>query len=291
MSKNPGVAVFDIGGTEIKYGVMYDYDCFACRKVMKTDADKEGSMILRQVIDAVLELKKTYVLSAVSLSSPGVIDSTSGVCLSASDTIRNYQGLHIVKIVKNGTGLPVYVENDVNCAALAESFHVDSFLMMTIGTGIGGAIVHEGKLIKGHTFSAGEWGHMVIGPGRFEDRASMSFVVEEARRRGLTIDDGLGVFELFDAGEPIARDVISHFYEHLAEGIANIVYAFNPKTIILGGGVSNRDDLVSGISSKLKNILSPFYRKSFVLRRAIHRNDAGMIGAYMLVKTKALDIA
>lgn len=284
MSENRRVAVFDIGGTEIKYGVMDDFDRFVCRKVMKTNPDKDGPTILRQVIEAVSQLKKAYAIEAVSLSSPGVIDSTSGICLSASDTISGYQGLNITKIVEHGTGLSVFVENDVNCAALAESLHVDSFLMMTIGTGIGGAIVEDGKLIKGHTFSAGEWGHMVIGDGRFENRASMSTVVEAARRQGLDVDDGRDLFDLFDAGNGLAQGVISDFYRYLAQGIANLVYAFNPRTIILGGGVSNRDDLVSGVLNELKNLLSPFYQESVTLRQAMYRNDAGMIGAYMLAK-------
>jgi predicted NBD/HSP70 family sugar kinase len=275
---------FDIGGTDIKYGILNDDNTFIYKNSIPTNAHLGGPNLISNVVNIANTLKLTYDISGIAISSFGVIDSDSGIVLSATDVIPNFIGLPIKDFVEKETHLSVSVENDVKSMALCElvfgNHHVKNFLTMTVGTGIGGAIIMDSKLYKGHNFSAGEWGHMLIDGSTYESIASISSLVQRSKDMGLDCLNGYDVFEAYDSLNSVAITLVDSFYNMLAIGIANLIYAFNPPLIIIGGGISNRKQrFLDELNHALIQILPSYYFKSCTIKLAHNLNDSGMLGA------------
>lgn len=280
------IIAFDIGGTNIKYGIIDSNGNIVWKNMMSTLSNQGGLSIVKRVIDIINEKKKHYALEGVAISSAGIIDPYQGIVIATTDTMKDYAGTHIKTIIEQETHLVTTVENDVNCAALAESVYskppLKDFIAMTIGTGIGGAIVNQGEIFHGSTYSAGEWGRLMIDGKPFEKQASMTSLIENAQKYGLVINEGLDVFNLYDEHNETAKIVVHSFYERLAAGIVNLVYAFNPKVIIIGGGISHRGErFLDELRYALAKKLEPLYLESLELRLATMKNDSGMLGAYI----------
>jgi len=172
------------------------------------------------------------------------------------------------------------VENDVNCFALAETINnKDSFLTITIGTGIGGAIIINNCIYHGINNSAGEFGQMIIENKKWEDLASMKNLVESAKELNLEIEDGVQLFSLYDNKDETAIKIIDEFYHYLAVGICNLAYIFNPNKIIIGGGITQRGKFIEELSSKIYTLKDDTYFGSTVIESSKYLNDGGLIGA------------
>ena len=160
--------------------------------------------------------------------------------------IPGYTGTRISDRILKQFGLPCYVENDVNCAGIAEyvagvAKGSSSMLMLTVGTGIGGAFIWDGKLWKGHGNSACEVGRMELGNGSFEELAATSaLVLKTAKQLGKKPAEisGKWIFEQAQAGNKVCIREIDRMCDVLALGIANLCYVLNPEIVVLGGGIS-----------------------------------------------------
>ena len=281
----------DIGGTAIKYGVVQSGEI---PEVIRNDSCKtpeNGTKILQKVFDIIEDLKRKYgQAEAVCISSAGIVNSEEGCILEANDDlIPGYTGIKIADRVKEKFGLPCFVENDVNCAAMAEYYAgaakgYHSMLMLTIGTGIGGAFIADGKLLKGHTYSACEVGYMNMEEGTFEEIAATSaLVARTAKRLHKTADEisGKWIFEQAQDGNEVCIEEIDRMCDILAKGISNICYVLNPEIVLLGGGISAQTDwLKPRIEMGMEKYLIPVIRKKTKLDFAKFKNQAGMIGAY-----------
>ena len=224
----------DIGGTAIKYGVVQSGEI---PEIIRTDSCKtpeNGTKILQKVFDIIEALKRNCgQTEAVCISSAGIVNSEEGCILEANDDlIPGYTGTKIADRVKEKFGTPCFVENDVNCAAMAEYYAgaakgYHSMLMLTIGTGIGGAFIAGGKLLKGHTYSACEVGYMNMEEGTFEEIAATSaLVARTAKRLHKTADaiSGKWIFEQAQDGNEVCIEEIDRMCDILAKGISNICY-------------------------------------------------------------------
>lgn len=281
----------DIGGTAIKYGVVQSGEI---PKIIRTDSCKtpeNGTKILQKVFDIIEALKRNCgQTEAVCISSAGIVNSEEGCILEANDDlIPGYTGTKIADRVKEKFGIPCFVENDVNCAAMAEYYAgaakgYHSMLMLTIGTGIGGAFIAGGKLLKGHTYSACEVGYMNMEEGTFEEIAATSaLVARTAKRLHKTADEisGKWIFEQAQDGNEVCIEEIDRMCDILAKGISNICYVLNPEIVLLGGGISAQTDwLKPRIEMGMEKYLIPVIRKKTKLDFAKFKNQAGMIGAY-----------
>lgn len=278
------IITFDIGGTAIKYGLIDDDLNFIVKDQMKTNANFGGLSIIRLVISKIKHYQKEYDLKGVAISSAGVIDHINGTVMSATLAIPDYAGIEIKKMIEAETGLFTTVENDVNCVALQEASllpdDIQDMLVMTIGTGIGGAIIINREIYHGHSQSAGEWGHMYIGGKAYEKQASITGMLNDAKDRGLDVSSGFEVFKLYDQGDYLAVSVVQRFYHFLSLGIANLIFTFNPQVLVVGGGISNRQDkFIEELNQVLNLHLPDYYLNSFTIRLATNLNDAGMLGA------------
>ncbi|WP_407267876.1 ROK family protein [Radiobacillus sp. PE A8.2] len=276
---------FDIGGTQIKYGIVNENGDVVFHSLMDTEAHIGGMYIMKKIIESAKGIMKRYQIQGITISTAGVVDADKGIVLGASDAIPNYTGLNIKEILLKELHLPVTVRNDADCAALCEKWlgghQVDNFIMLTIGTGVGGGIVINDELYSGHSFSAGEWGYMNIEGSPFQEIASITGLINMAK----TLSDsrawtGREIYELYDKGDESITKVVSRFYRHLAIGISNLIYIFNPQKVIIGGGITARgDQFVCEIKEELrKHIKESFYRETDLVL-AKYSNQAGLIGA------------
>jgi predicted NBD/HSP70 family sugar kinase len=121
---------------------------------------------------------------------------------------------------------------------------------------------------------------MLVDGTRWEKMASMTALLKSAKLRGLDVKDGKEVFDLYDAGDPVAHLVISEFYHNLGKGIANLVYIFNPEAIIIGGGISARENFGKEINAYADYYLVEGFQDTLDIIPAVYKNDGGMLGAY-----------
>lgn len=278
----------DIGGTSIKYGLVNED--LTVEKDGSCKTPDAGKRILETICEYVERLlTEAADIEAVCVSSAGIIDSENGVVQEANPAlISGYTGTRIGDRILKQFGLPCYVENDVNCAGMAEyaagaAKGSSSMLMLTIGTGIGGAFIWDGKLWKEYGNSACEVGRMELGNGSFEQLAATSvLVLNTAKRLGNAPEEisGKWIFEQAQAGNEICIQEIDRMCDALAKGIANLCYVLNPEIVVLGGGISAQKEwLLLRLQKGLERYLLPSILEQTRLEFAAFGNYAGMMGA------------
>lgn len=278
----------DIGGTSIKYGVIYENGEILVKSKRDTEAYKGGPNLLEKMKDIVREYKDEYIIHGICISTCGMVDPEAGKIIYASNAVPNYIGVEIKKELEKEFELTCEVENDVNCAALGELWlgaakGAKSCFCMTIGTGIGGCIIIDNHVIHGCTNSAGEVGYMNMDRGTFQEKASTKALVKNvARRKGLMDSEINGeiIFNLAKSGDSICLEEINLLVDTLALGISNIIYVINPEVVVLGGGImSQKEFLRERLEASLRGkLLEKLYNETKICF-AENENDAGMIGA------------
>lgn len=279
----------DIGGTSIKHGILDENIKFITSGEIATEAQKGGKNILEKVINIVSEYKKEYTLSGICISTAGMVDCEKGEIIHASDLIPNYTGTQIKKTLEDIFSIPCEVENDVNCAGLAEYFSGSAkgssiSLCLTIGTGIGGSIIINDKVFHGFSGSACEVGYMNMFKSKFEDLGATSILVKKvAKLKNCSENhiDGKLIFEMAKNNDEDCIKAIDEMVDILGMGIANICYVINPEVVVLGGGImAQKDYLYDKIRLSLDKYLIPTISSKTKLEFAKNQNKAGMLGAY-----------
>ncbi|WP_394873066.1 ROK family protein [Clostridium butyricum] len=279
----------DIGGTSIKHGILDENIKFITSGEIATEAQKGGKNILEKVINIVSEYKKEYTLSGICISTAGMVDCEKGEIIHASDLIPNYTGTQIKKTLEDIFSIPCEVENDVNCAGLAEYFSGSAkgssiSLCLTIGTGIGGSIIINDRVFHGFSGSACEVGYMNMFKSKFEDLGATSILVKKvAKLKNCSENhiDGKLIFEMAKNNDEDCIKAIDEMVDILGMGIANICYVINPEVVVLGGGImAQKDYLYDKIRLSLDKYLIPTISSKTKLEFAKNQNKAGMLGAY-----------
>lgn len=290
------ILTFDIGGTDIKYGICNENFEFVQTNKIPTDAKKGGQALIQKVISIIEEYKD---VDRVAISTAGQVDSQNGIVVYSTDNIPYYTGMMVKKTIENKTGIPTYVENDVNAAALGEAQFgaakgCNNFICLTYGTGIGGAIFLNGQLYKGCGSSAGELGHIIThaggkqctcgGEGCYECYASAKALTNAVMK---VTGENLNGFEIFSKENferPEIRFEIDKWVDEIITGLINIIYTFNPPLIVLGGGIMNEKYIIDLIDRKIYNRLMDNFRSVNIVKSQLG-NKAGMLGAaYMAAK-------
>ena len=228
-------------------------------------------------------------LAGLCVSTTGIVDPWCGKITDDSKTvIDGYGGVPLREELQRRTGLPVEVENDVNCAALGEYWlgaarNFRNVVCVTVGTGIGGALILDGRLYRGSRFDAMEVGHIPFFPSDWESRASTRTLIFDYARRAnhLTSElDGRLVLDRARKGEEAAVRAVEEMCFYLAQGMATLFTVLAPDIFVLGGGAADSVDfLLPRIESHLERTLEPRFRKDVVIKTAKLGNRAGMIGA------------
>ena len=279
----------DIGGTMIKYGLLNAEGHILEKHKIATEAEQGGPGIMSKVMGIINRFSQTQTLSGICLSSAGMVDPEKGEIFFSGPTIPNYAGTQFKTVLEEKYGIPCEIENDVNCAGLAEVVSGNAkgsqiTLCLTIGTGIGGCLLTESEVFHGYSNSACEIGYLPMEKGNFQELASTTTLVKntaKAHNDSLSEWNGYRVFEEAKAGNTLCIEAIDEMVRYLGQGIATICYVVNPQTVVLGGGIMGQKEyLKEKIESSLKEHLLPSLSEKTTLVFAHHENDAGMLGAF-----------
>lgn len=290
------ILAFDIGGTFIKYGLCNENFEFSEKSKFPTNAQKGGQAIIENIINMIEQYDN---IDRVAISTAGQVDSGNGIVVYSTGNIPYYTGMAVKSLIENRTGIKTFVENDVNSAAIGEAYFgaakgEKNFVCLTLGTGVGGAIFLNGELFKGTNSSAGEIGHMIIhgggkqctcgGEGCFECYASANALIKAVNKVSPVELDAFQIFQKENIEKPEIRSEIDKWIDEIIIGLINVIYIFNPSTIVLGGGIMNEDYIIELIDRKIYNRLMDSFKNVRIVRSKLG-NDAGMIGAaYMASK-------
>ena len=285
------ILAIDIGGTMIKYGlVSSDGEILSTDKI-ETEAEKGLENILNK-IDNIFKRYKENNPVGIAVSGTGQINGIIGKVIGGNPIIPNWIGTNLVKILEKKYNLPAVLENDVNCVALGEKWigagkDLSNFICLTIGTGIGGGIILNNQLFRGENFVAGEFGHILIKKGEFEQFASTTALIRLVKERTGKTLNGKEIFDLEKKEIVEYQEVISEWIENLTDGLSSIIYCFNPANIILGGGVIGQGEpLINRIKNSLFKKIGPQFKEKLNIIQAKLGNNAGMIGASYLLLEK-----
>lgn len=289
--------VLDIGGTAMKSAVYEDGTLLDLRET-PTEAAKGGIHVLNTAKAVIRSYRTLYGFERIGISTAGQVNPQEGRIIYANQNIPGYTGMKIREQLEQEFGVPVMVENDVNAAALGESVFgsgkdLQNFVCLTYGTGVGGAMILNGRLYSGSSFSAGEFGAVITHPedrdpskdyysGCYEKYASATALVRKAQAVDPTIKNGRELFARIQ--EPNLKKTVDAWIMEIVYGLVNITHMLNPEGIILGGGVMEQACVLEGVQAHLYEHIMPSFRHVQV-RKASLGNRAGMLGAAVLDET------
>lgn len=290
----------DIGGTYIKKGIVNESGEILKHHKEKTPKTLEELFLL--IEQYILQNSDTL---ALTVSCPGAV--TDEGLIQGASAVSYLHGPNIKQMLKARIGLPVYMENDANCAAYAEIWKGAAkgrkdVLVVVIGTGIGGAVVKDGLIHRGANLHGGEFGYMLIPTKTSENGATWSqiastkaLVKKVAQQKQLDASDltGEAIFDMADMGDIICIEALEAFYHSLALGIYNLQYIYDPEIILIGGGISERNDLVDRIDGKLTHIIELIEDSTVkpMINTCAFRQHANLLGSvYGFLREKELDI-
>lgn len=279
-----GILVFDFGGSAVKYGY------WTGEKLSRVDQFPTPATWdeMKEKLKEVQE-QATEKITGVGISAPGVVN----VDLQRIDGISAIPYIHGFNIFDELAGLfrlPVTIENDANCAGMAEFYNgagkdYQNVAFVVIGTGVGGALFTKGQITKGAHLYGGEFGLMYLDNGKTFSKlgTAVQMAWRYCDRMGLerTAKSGKDVFDLAEQGDLVAQEEVNRFYDYLTQGLFSIQFAFDPEVIILGGGVSAKEGLVDEINQRMLKKLEEQGLKDFVPEILLceYRNDANLVGA------------
>lgn len=280
--------VFDFGGTKVKHGLANANGEVITKATSKTETE-DLDKFLNVLFTTIGMYQKSDRVDGIAISMPGYIDNDTGYCERAGAIVA-LDGKNIKQMLEEEFSLPVEVENDGNCAALAEKISgnaqdVDNFICMTIGTGIGGCLYLNGDIYRGSRLRAGEFGMMIthLADGEKKDMhktaAFPNLITEYKKYKNINEDiEGTVIFEEVESDSKV-KEIVDRWIEHIARGIYNLTVTLNPEKILISGGVSAQPYLIKEITRQLKDY-QYWHEFTIPVVRCKYLNDAGMIGAF-----------
>ena len=304
----------DLGGTNIKGAVVSETGEILRQSSCPTRAEAGAAAVTESIAAMINELAAGQEISGVGMGCPGTVDDAGGTVVYACNL--GWMHYDVRAALREKTGFSVRLVNDANAAALAEvkagcAKGAQSAVVVTLGTGVGGGVVLDGKMLTGYTGAASELGHMVIRAGGeectcgrrgcFEAYASATALIRETKRAMAAHPesrmhaaaeengavDGRTAFIAAQRGDAAAQAVVDRYLDDLACGVANIVNIFFPEVIALSGGVANQGDaLLVPLRERVRAL-------SYGSRYAVRHTRielctlgyrAGVIGAALLAK-------
>jgi glucokinase len=291
----------DLGGTNLRAAAVSRNGTIFNKLSGQTDLKAGRDAVIGDIVESINQLKQlcgTDTLAGVGIGVPGFIAMDEGVILN-SNNLPEFSGFPVRDDIERRLGTPIFLENDANAAALGEKWagagqDVNDLILLTLGTGVGGGIISNGRVVHGRDGMAGEVGHMTVYPngnpcgcgnyGCLEKHASATAVVAMARLIQLGDDlTSKQVYDLAVGGDERAKMIFHTFGTALGIAIATLVNLFNFPLYLLGGGA------LGGWDQFAPSMLAEVQKRSFTFRnsetkiaKAVLGSDAGLIGAAYL---------
>ena len=318
------ILAVDLGGTKIATGIVSDRCQVMAKAYYPTLADEGVEAVTNRIVSGINQLIGSKgidlaQLRCVSVAAAGAIDSERGI-VTLSPNLPGWRDIPLRDIIRDKLGTKTWLINDCNAAALAEHHlgvgkGVNNLVYLTLGTGIGGAIILNGRLYTGACGSAGEMGHMTIDTngqrckcgniGCWETLASGSAVAREAIER-VSRGERSSLLELVSGklenitaktvavaarrGDALAQDVINKAGTYLGVGIMNLVNIFNPEMVIIGGGMAKMGELLlSPARQVVRERAFPISAEAVRIVTTQLGGDAGMLGAAIFALRQGLE--
>lgn len=307
----------DIGGTSVKIGSVTEEGEIIEKDNYLVNYDNYETPILQTVIRSCKLFMNTYgrtvnSYKGIGVSATGAINTKTGIVDGSAGHIKNWEQSKIKEELEEIFGLPTYVLNDANAAALGELWRgaaqgKKQVVVITIGTGVGGGIIVNGEILLGANGFAGEIGHMPIlyhgkkcscgNSGCLEGYGSTTALVrmvKDAVEKGIILNEkneeinGKWIFKEVSKQNQDVKIILEEWIEYISSGIVGLVHIFNPEQILIGGGVSEQKELfIDVLNQKVRSSVMNHFLNDFELKPAELGNDAGIIGAvYYCIQNK-----
>jgi glucokinase len=308
------IIALDIGGTKINGALSDFHGSIIFRKKIPTEAGKGAGKVLKNiyaVIDDLLKKSKDkgYFVEGIGISTFGQLDHINGVIKYATDTIPDWAGFKLKEIIEEKFNINTVIENDAYCAAWGEvvfgsARNCKDIIILTLGTGIGGAFLTKGKLYDGSNGYAGLIGHTSIEPyghdcncggtGCIESYASgwglVKVFKEFAKKKYgnypekfIENPDARYIFSLKDEDE-VALETVKQMSWRLGTTIGSLITLLNPELVVIGGGLANVfDQIYNDLMISIKAHSTPVVFEEFKLKKSDFPDDMGLMGAIALI--------
>ena len=293
----------DFGGTSVKYGVVRGPEILHTGDPIITSDFKGPKALIAEMTRRVHQLRGEFPgIEAVGIGVPGFVDVQRGVVHELTN-VPGWKEVPVRNMLTESTGLPCFAENDANAMCFAEFVHgagkgARNLIAITLGTGVGGGLVLDGRLYRGSSFGAGEVGQMSIdwrgkefvhgnvgalesytGIGPLTKRATTLYKKAKIKKT----EDELsprGLAAAVKQKDPVAMQVWDEFTSQLATGLVNAVWLLNPDRIVIGGGIAKAGKLIfDPLWKKMKKQLADSFIRQLKVVPAHFGNDAGIIGS------------
>ncbi|EAM53253.1 ROK family protein [Crocosphaera watsonii WH 8501] len=289
--EKPSVIGLDLGGTAIKLGqFLADGTCINSLTVA-TPQPATPEAVVKSMVEAIAQLTPTGNCLALGVGTPGPADK-SGRIAKAAINLSGWQDVPLADWLEAQTGLPTTVANDANCAGLGEAWlgagkDYQNLIMLTLGTGVGGAIILNGHLFTGHLGAAAELGLITLnfdGPvcnsgnnGSLEQYGSIQAI------RRMTGKEPAELGELAERGDKPTLEFWESYGCLLGAGLASLIYVLTPEAIVIGGGISGSTKFFFPATlEEIERRVLLSSRENLQLLTAKLGNQAGMVGAAKL---------
>lgn len=296
-NQQPQVLGIDLGGTAIKLGrFAQDGTCLQSLSVA-TPQPATPEAVLHVMVDAIAQIDPNQQSVAIGVGTPGPADAAGRIARVAIN-LKQWHDVPLADWLEAKTARPTILANDANCAGLGEAwlgagrrFH--NLILLTLGTGVGGAIILDGKLFVGHQGAAGELGLITLNPDGPEcnsgNRGSLEQYVSVTAIRRRTGLEPAELGALAKAGNSDALTFWQSYGKDLGAGLASLIYILTPEAIVIGGGVSaSAEFFFPDAQAEIERRVLPSSRMGLQLLSAELGNQAGMVGAAKLAWDKCL---
>jgi glucokinase len=288
----------DVGGTKVAAAVLDDG--VLSEEIVEPTEKGSSEALVAQLARMAREVGAPE-FAAVGVGVPSTVNfATGSIYFSVNIPLAD---VPLRRLLSEQVGVPVFVDNDAAVAALAEAHTAGTrhLVMLTVGTGVGGGVIIDGRVYRGATGAAAELGHQLVSvnvedgvpdaaqefpqPGSLESVAAGGALDRLAREHGL--ESGRDAVAKAQQGDPAGSAVMEIIGERVGLGVANALNYFDPQEVVIGGGVSEAGDLLLAPAVRIaRQYALPGVGTETRIRLAVHRNDAGVFGAALLAQSE-----
>lgn len=292
---SPLIFGVDLGGTAIKLGCCGSQGQCLRSVTIPTPQPSVPEAVVAAIATAIHTLDPDQNIPAIGIGMPGPADITGRIA-RVSINLDDWHNVPLAKWIEAKTGRPTTVANDANCAGLGEALYgagkpFQNLIMLTLGTGVGGAIILNGELYTGRDGAAGELGLITLWPDGPPCNSGNNGSLEQfASVRAIRRDQHCEPHQLAEQAQMQDEAAIAIWHDYgrnLGAGLASLIYVLTPEAVILGGGIAASTALfLPSLEAEIERRVMPTSRENLVILPAALGNQAGMIGAAQLARQR-----
>lgn len=288
----------DVGGTKIAAGVVSPSGKILFSVRVATERHRSAMSVRENILTAIASCRKAYPAQAVGIGITGAVDQKRGISLGSGNLPRDWKDVPLARLIRKRFHVAVQIDNDANAIGLAETRwgkakRAPSAFILTIGTGIGSAYIHNGRIIRGKTGAGAEFGHTTLCArtfrcscghyGHFEALVSGPAMIRLYRLRAKKTKTTHEIVAEAKKGGRHARAVLEEMRRGLGIGIANAIHAFNPHIVVLGGGLVDIPILTRDLRKLVRShLISPQTFGKVQIVKSSMKHTAGILGGAAL---------